>query len=230
MNASRPSACLVGFALALALAFPVAVFAQRGDAPDAKLLSAAESQKKFHLPPGFEIQLVAAEPDLEKPFNFAFDSAGRVWVTGSKLYPWPAKRDALGAPIATFDAQWGDTSLAFRAASTPPEPPEHGIDTLRVLSDFDPATGRARKSTVFADGLNIPVGVLPLPRAPDAKGDTALVFSIPAIWRLTDTDGDGRADVREKLYDGFGFKDTHGMSSSYWLWFDGWVYGTHGFA
>ncbi|MEY2878472.1 MAG: hypothetical protein RLZZ15_852, partial [Verrucomicrobiota bacterium] len=40
----------------------------------------------------------------------------------------------------------------------------------------------------------------------------------------------GRADVREKLYDGFGFKDTHGMSSSYWLWFDGWVYGTHGFA
>ena len=45
-----------------------------------------------------------------------------------------------------------------------------------------------------------------------------------------DTDGDGRADVREKLYDGFGFKDTHGMSSSYWQWFDGWVYGTHGFA
>ncbi|MDP3072740.1 MAG: c-type cytochrome [Opitutaceae bacterium] len=204
--------------------------AQRGDAPDAKLLPAAESRALFHLPPGFEIQLVAAEPDLEKPFNLAFDSFGRVWVTGSKLYPWPAKRDALGEPIASFDSQWGDTGLAFRAASTPPEPPERGLDTVRVLSDFDPATGRARQSIVFADGLNIPVGVLPLPRAPGAKGDTALVFSIPAIWRLTDTDGDGRADVREKLYDGFGFKDTHGMSSSYWLWFDGWVYGTHGFA
>jgi glucose/arabinose dehydrogenase len=206
------------------------VFAQRGDAPDARLLPAAESRALFHVPPGFEVQLVASEPELEKPFNLAFDSAGRVWVTGSKIYPWPAKRDALGEPIATFEAQWGDTSLAFRAAATPPEPPERGDDTVRVLSDFDPATGRARKSTVFADGLNIPIGVLPLPRAPGAKGDTALVFSIPAIWRLTDTDGDGRADVREKLYDGFGFKDTHGMSSSYWLWFDGWVYGTHGFA
>ncbi len=205
-------------------------FAQRGDAPDAPLIPAADSREKFHLPPGFEIQLVAAEPDLEKPFNVAFDSAGRVWVTGSKLYPWPAKRDALGELITTFDQQWGDTSLAFRAASTPPEPPERGLDTLRVLSDFDPATGRARKSTVFADGLNIPVGVLPLPRAPGAKGDSVIVYSIPAIWKLTDTDGDGRADVREKLYDGFGFKDTHGMSSSYWLWFDGWVYGTHGFA
>ena len=210
----------------------------RGDNPNAKLIPAAESRALFHLPPGFEIQLVSSEPDLEKPFNIAFDSAGRVWVTGSTLYPWPAKRDALGELITTFDQQWGDTSLAFRAASTPPEPPERGIDTLRVLSDFDPATGRARKSTVFADGLNIPVGVLPLPHAPalsssngpGAKGDSVIVFSIPAIWKLTDTDGDGRADVREKLYDGFGFKDTHGMSSSYWLWFDGWVYGTHGFA
>ena len=202
----------------------------RGDNPNAKLLAAADSRALFHLPPGFEIQLVAAEPEIEKPFNLAFDSAGRVWVTGSKIYPWPAKRDALGEPIASFEKQWGDTGLAFRAASTPPEPPERGVDTLRVLSDFDPATGRARRSEVFADGLNIPVGVLPLPRAPGAKGDSVIVFSIPAIWKLTDTDGDGRADVREKLYDGFGFKDTHGMSSSYWLWFDGWVYGTHGFA
>jgi putative heme-binding domain-containing protein len=209
---------------------PLIAIAQRGDAPDAKLVPAVESRAQFHLPPGFEIQLIAAEPELEKPFNLAFDSAGRVWVTGSKLYPWPAKRDALGEPIATFDVQWGDTGLAFRAASTPPEPPERGIDTVRVLSDFDPETGRARKSTVFTDGLNIPVGVLPLPRAPGAKGDSVIVFSIPAIWKLIDTDGDGRADVREKLYDGFGFKDTHGMSSSYWLWFDGWVYGTHGFA
>ncbi len=184
----------------------------------------------FHLPLGFEIQLVAAEPEIQKPMNVAFDSAGRVWVTGSMLYPWPARRDAVGEVIATFQKNWDDNNLAFRASSTPPEPVERGLDTVRVLSDFDPVTGRARKSSVFADGLNIPVGVLPLPRAAGAKGDTVLVFSIPAIWRLTDTDGDGRADLREKLYDGFGFKDTHGMSSNYWQWLDGWVYGTHGFA
>ena len=27
-----------------------------------------------------------------------------------------------------------------------------------------------------------------------------MVFSIPYIWRLRDTDGDGRCDVREKLF------------------------------
>lgn len=202
----------------------------RGDFPDAKLRSAEEERALLHVPAGFEVQLIAAEPEVVKPMNFAFDTAGRVWVTGSTLYPWPARRDALGEPIATFDKNWDDNNLAFRASSAPPEPPERGVDTVRVLSDFDPVTGRARKSTIFADGLNIPIGVLPLPRAPGAKGDSVIVYSVPVIWRLTDTDGDGRADKREKLYDGFGFKDTHGMSSSYWLWYDGWIYGTHGFA
>lgn len=218
-----------GYALCLLAAFLPAL-AQRGDAPDASLRRAEEAQAAFRLPPGFEIQLVAAEPELQKPFNLAFDAAGRVWVTGSALYPWPAKTDALGQPIAAFEKNWDDNRLAFRATSTPPAPPEKGIDTVKILSDFDPKTGRARKIVTFADGLNIPIGILPLPRRPDAKGESAIVFSIPAIWRLTDTDGDGRADLREKLYDGFGFKDTHGMSSSYWPWFDGWVYGTHGFA
>ena len=220
---------LLSFLGSLALA-PSHAADPRGDALSAPLLTAAQSQALFHLPPGFEIQLVADESEIQKPFNIAFDAAGRVWVTGSSLYPWPARRDALGQPIPTFDKHWSENGIAFRAASAPPEPAEHGTDTVRILSDFDPVTGRARKVTTFADGLNIPIGLLPLPHAPGAKGDTLLVYSIPAIWRLTDTDGDGRADLREKLYDGFGFRDTHGMSSSYWLWLDGWVYGTHGFA
>jgi putative heme-binding domain-containing protein len=222
---------LSAFILLLSLPFTHASAADpRGDSPNAPILDPQKERASFHLPPGFDIQLVASEPDIQKPMNIAFGTDGRVWVTGSTLYPWPARRDALDQPIATFDKHWGENPLAFRATATPPEPAPHGLDTVRVLSDFDPATGRARKVTVFADGLNIPIGILPLPRAPGTKGDTIIVYSIPAIWRLTDTDGDGRADVREKLYDGFGFRDTHGMSSNYWLWFDGWVYGTHGFA
>ena len=53
-------------------------------------LSPAEEQKAFHLPPGFEIQLVASEPDIAKPMNMAFDNKGRVWVTQSREYPLPA--------------------------------------------------------------------------------------------------------------------------------------------
>src|SRR5437867_8844342 len=52
--------------------------------------TAAEEQKVFHLPPGFDIQLVAAEPDIGKPMNLAFDSRGRLWVTTSIEYPFAA--------------------------------------------------------------------------------------------------------------------------------------------
>ena len=37
-------------------------------------LSAQEQMKKFKLPPGFSIQLVASEPQIQKPMNLAFDA------------------------------------------------------------------------------------------------------------------------------------------------------------
>ncbi len=48
-----------------------------------------EERKLFRLPPGFEIQLVAAEPDIHKPLNLAFDDRGRLWVTDTVEYPFP---------------------------------------------------------------------------------------------------------------------------------------------
>ncbi|MGH7223842.1 MAG: PVC-type heme-binding CxxCH protein, partial [Gemmataceae bacterium] len=51
-----------------------------------------EERKLFHLPPGFEIQLVAAEPDIHKPLNLAFDDRGRLWVTDTVEYPFPPPR------------------------------------------------------------------------------------------------------------------------------------------
>jgi glucose/arabinose dehydrogenase len=82
----------------------------------------------------------------------------------------------------------------------------------------------------FADGLNIPIGVLPLPCADAAgRGQAAIVWSIPHIWRLTDDDGDGRADRREVLYGPFGCDDTHGNQNAFRLGTDGWIYANHGF-
>ena len=43
----------------------------------------------FKLPPGFEIQLFASEPDIDKPINMTFDAKGRLWVTQSFEYPFP---------------------------------------------------------------------------------------------------------------------------------------------
>jgi putative heme-binding domain-containing protein len=155
-------------------------------------LTPEQQQKSFHLPPGFEIQLVAAEPDLRKPMNMAFDAQGRLWVTESREYPYAAPVD------------------------------KPARDSIRIFSDFD-ETGRARKMQIFADGLNIPIGLYPYKNG-------CIAWSIPNIWWFEDTDGDGKADKREVLFGPLGWeRDTHGNQSSFTRGFDGWLYITHGY-
>jgi putative heme-binding domain-containing protein len=151
-----------------------------------------EERRGFHLPDGFEAQLVAAEPDIHKPINMAFDARGRLWVTESVEYPFAARDGAKAR------------------------------DKVKILEDFGP-DGRARKVTMFANHLNIPIGVLPY-------RDGAIVYSIPNIWRLTDTRGSGKADKREVLYGVYEHRDTHGMTGEFTLGIDGWIYACHGFA
>ena len=43
-------------------------------------LSPAEAQKKFSLPPGFEIRLFASEPEVVNPVAMTWDERGRLWV------------------------------------------------------------------------------------------------------------------------------------------------------
>jgi len=45
----------------------------------------------FVVPEGFEIELYASEPDIGKPINITFDAKGRMWVTQSFEYPFPAE-------------------------------------------------------------------------------------------------------------------------------------------
>src|SRR5688572_26786862 len=61
----------------------------------------------------------------------------------------------------------------------------------------------AKKWTLFADGLHMPLGVLPL-------SDTEiLVMQIPELTRLRDTNGDGRADEFETVSDAFGLSGNY---------------------
>ena len=55
-------------------------------------LSPAAQQRKFHLPPGFEIELVASEPEIRKPINLNFDANGRLLVSGSVEYPFAVEQ------------------------------------------------------------------------------------------------------------------------------------------
>ncbi|HUY92228.1 MAG TPA: HEAT repeat domain-containing protein [Pirellulales bacterium] len=64
-------------------------------------LPAEEQLKKFHLPPGFTIQLVACEPQIHKPMNLNFDGGGRMYVTSSLEYPFPVKPGETGRDIVS---------------------------------------------------------------------------------------------------------------------------------
>src|SRR5215470_3689384 len=64
---------------------PVPLVAPEGPRPP------DEEQRLFRLPPGFEIELIAAEPEIQKPINMSFDASGRLFVTQSVEYPFPAK-------------------------------------------------------------------------------------------------------------------------------------------
>lgn len=170
-------------------------------------LSPADEQKALHVPDGFELQLFAAEPMINKPINLAVDKRGRVWVSSTVEYPYAATKD-----------RWSDTKGSFVKDSR---------DAIKILEDTD-GDGKADKVTDFADGLNIPTGVLPWHK-PEHK-DGCIAWSIPNIWYFADTTGDGRCDHREVLLGPLGYeRDTHGMCSSFRLGPDGWVYATHGF-
>ena len=43
--------------------------------------SPAQERDDFELPAGFDIELIASEPDISKPMNMAFDAKGQLWVT-----------------------------------------------------------------------------------------------------------------------------------------------------
>jgi len=161
----------------------------------------------LHVPAGFEVQLFAAEPQINKPINLAFDAKGRLWVSSTVEYPYAADKKRWSDPQGTRV--------------------QDSRDAINILEDTD-GDGQADKVTVFADALNIPTGVLPWHKPEHKAG--CIVFSIPNIWYFADTDGDDKADLREVLFGPLGYeKDTHGMCSSFRLGLDGWVYATHGF-
>ncbi len=168
-------------------------------------LSPEAQRAMFHLPPGFEIQLIVSEKTIGQPMNLNFDAAGRLWITSSITYPYPT----AGEGVQPRDENFG-----------PPSPPP-ARDWVTVVEDIQP-DGTPGKIWRFAKGLNIPIGIVPVQ-------DGTLVYDIPAIRLHQDTDGDGKADAAKRLLWGFGNVDTHGMTNSFTRWIDGWIYACHGF-
>src|SRR6187401_3221820 len=80
-----------------------------------------------------------------------------------------------------------------------------GNDRIKICEDTN-GDGRADKFTIFADHLNMPTSLA------FANGGI-VVTATPNILFLKDTDGDGKADVRQVLSTGWGIADTHAQPS-----------------
>ena len=173
--------------LSLALVVVPAGMAQlkEGNAAEAPKLSPEEQRAQFVLPEGFTIELVTSEVQgVEKPVALHFDAAGRLWTMTATEYP-----------LDTNDKQHADEARRKWK--------EGGRD--RVLVIDQPLGPGPHMPRVFADGLVMPMSVLPFK-------DGAIVAHGPEMLRLRDTDGDGKADAREVLLKGFGIQDSHTMA------------------
>ena len=76
-----------------------------------------------------------------------------------------------------------------------------------IYFDLDPKTGKAVKCTTFADGLNCPTGF-------QFYKDGVIVMQSPDLWFMRDTDGDGKADTKERLLHGLDAADSHHETNS----------------
>ncbi len=101
------------------------------------------------------------------------------------------------------------------------QPPTKGHDRIVICEDTT-GSGKADKFTVFAEHLSIPTSIM------FARGG-AIVYDATQTVFLKDTDGDGKADVREVLFTGWSQRDTHGGASNMQYGLDNWIWGMQGY-
>ncbi|MGB2092189.1 MAG: PVC-type heme-binding CxxCH protein [Akkermansiaceae bacterium] len=174
-----------------------------GNAQHGQPLTAAEQLKRFKLPQGYEIELVAQESEgVGKFISVYFDQRGRMWTQTALEYPVDANENKAAAE-ALYRGHGRDKVLVY---------------PREVINQALPPEGLT-EATVFADGLAIPLGILPW-----GKGDSAYVMHGTNLLLLTDTDADGKADQREVVLTGFGIQDSHLFPHQFtrapggWIW------------
>lgn len=139
------------------------------------------------VPEGFVIEQIAGPPLVNRPIEADMDEQGHLYVSDSS----------------------GSNERG-------PKQLEEKSHRIMRLDDTD-GDGRFDKSTVFADKITFPEGIL-------WYNGSVYCGAAPSIWKLTDTKGDGVADVRDEWYKGETLtgcaNDIHGP----YLGPDGWIY------
>lgn len=149
--------------------------------------SPEKALETFEVADGFEIQIVASEPQIQEPIVVSYDESGRMYV--AEYLKFPSHNGKSDGPNGR----------------------------IRLLTD-DNADGRYETSRVFASGIAWPTGICPW-------NGGIFVVAAPDLWYLKDTDGDGDADIRTKIYTGFGFRNDEGTANNLKWGIDNWIYG-----
>jgi putative heme-binding domain-containing protein len=188
------AACTGALTLGLLGFTPTLHAANPNGEPDANTDPELERQS-FKVADGFEVNLFASDPMIQKPIEMNFDAAGRLWVATSETYPLV-------------------------------KPGQVANDKVVVLEDTT-GSGKADKSTVFADGLLIPTGVAPGDGGCYVANSTEIDFlkNTKASTGPQLATGDvGQADYRRAILAGFGTEDTHHIVHAFHWGPDGRLY------
>src|SRR5690349_17057130 len=112
--------------------------------------SARQALQKMEVADGFEVSLVASEPEIRQPLSTTFDERGRMWVIQYLQYPTPAGLK----PISV------DNYLRTKYDRIPEPPPRgpKGADRITICELSEDGT-RALKFKDFVSGLNLCSGL-----------------------------------------------------------------------
>jgi len=148
----------------------------------------------------------------DKQANIKEELAAFTVPDGFQVNLFASEEEGLTSPLAI---RWDPAGRMYVTVTTTyPHvfPGDLPNDKIIMLEDTN-HDGRADKSNVFAEGLNIPTGL--------EWGDGGLyVGQNTEILFLEDTDNDGQADQRRVLLGGFGNGDSHQTINSF-IWSPG---------
>ncbi|HTA31612.1 MAG TPA: PVC-type heme-binding CxxCH protein [Candidatus Cybelea sp.] len=204
----------------LSFCLPLALRAGEGEANSGKDKSsdAELAIKQFKVPPGFKVDLFAEQPQIMNPVAFCFDELGRIYV--AETFRLNKLVYDIREHLNMYDDDLACRTVEDRAAmvkkflGSKEKDLTAQSDRIRLLEDSQ-GTGKADRSTIFADGFNgelegLGAGVLA------RKGDIYYT-DIPNLWRLRDNNHSGKSDERTSLSYGYGVHygyaghDLHGL-------------------
>lgn len=176
----------------------------------------------FKIPDNYDVDLYADNQLVDNPISIAVDTKGRVYVAEALRFlrgvedtrrynAWFLDELAINDLQGRLDLydKWTKKGLFKEGHFT-----EYS-ERIQTLIDTD-GDGKADEKKLYAGEFNHPL---------DGNGSSILLgmdgemyfASIPHIWKLTDKDGDGVSEKREKMITGFGFRngvnghDLHGL-------------------